>query len=253
MNKPKEQKTVLITGSGRGIGAACATLFAKRGYRVCINYHQDNVSAETLASQIIANGGEVMIRQANLSEESEVTGLFLAIDKNFGKLSALVNNAAIIMPQARLENMTAERINTVFKANITNYFLCCREAVKRMSTKNGGAGGSIVNVSSRASVTGSPEEYIDYAASKGAIDTLTIGLSKEVASEGIRVNAVRPGLIYTNMHADAGEATRVDRLKTKVPMRRGGNSQEVAEAIFWLSSEKASFTTGSFIDVSGGL
>ncbi len=246
-------KTVLITGAGRGIGAATATLFAQKGYSVCINYRSDEEAASALAERIQAQGGRCITVQADASDEKEVVRLFSTIDRELGALSVLVNNAGILKPQTRLEAMSAERINTILTTNVTSYFLCAREAVKRMSTRHGGRGGSIVNVSSGAARSGSPNEYIDYAASKGAIDTLTKGLSLEVASEGIRVNCVRPGLIYTQMHSDGGEPGRVDRLKSILPLGRGGQPEEVAEAIYWLASEKSSYSTGNFLDLAGGL
>lgn len=248
MNK----KSVIITGASRGIGAASAKLFAQHGYAVCINYRANQKAAEDVQHAIQQHGGECIIIQADVAQESEVMRLFSSVDKAFGSLSVLVNNTGILHKQCRLEDMQAERINTILQTNVTSAFLCCREAVRRMSTKHGGQGGSIVNVSSGAATRGSPNEYIDYAASKGAMDTLTIGLSKEVAAEGIRVNGVRPGLIYTEMHASGGEPARVDRLKNNIPMQRGGYPEEVAEAILWLASEKASFTTGSFLEVNGG-
>jgi NAD(P)-dependent dehydrogenase (short-subunit alcohol dehydrogenase family) len=244
---------VLITGASRGIGAATARLFAKNNYKICINYRNDSDSASSLANEIKQSGGQCITVQADVSVEDEVIRLFETVDQELGTLSVLVNNAGVLRKQSRLDAMTAERINHLLTSNVTSQFLCCREAVKRMSTKYHGRGGNIINVSSGASRTGSPNEYTDYAATKGAIDTLTIGLSKEVAAEKIRVNCVRPGLIYTDMHADGGEADRVERLKSKIPMQRGGNPAEVAEAIYWLGSDKSSFTTGSFIDVTGGL
>lgn len=248
-----EQKVALITGAGRGIGAATAKLFASKGYAVCINFKSDERSANDVAKTIIAQGGKCIIVQADVSCEDDVIRLFTTIDKDLGKLSVLVNNAGILKTQSRLEDMTADRINSILTNNVTSYFLCCREAVKRMSTRHGGIGGTIVNVSSAAARSGSPNEYIDYAASKGAIDTLTKGLSLEVAAENIRVNCVRPGLIYTDMHADGGEPKRVERLKTVIPMQRGGQASEVAEAIYWLASEKSSFSTGNYLDLAGGL
>lgn len=247
------QKIILITGASRGIGAATAKLFAQHGYAVCINYKSNESHALKLAEDITALGGTCITVQADVSKEHDVLHLFSSIDKTLGRISVLINNAGILKQQSRLEDLTAERINTLLSTNVTSYFLCCREAIKRMSFKYGGLGGSIVNVSSIASRTGSPNEYIDYAASKGAIDTLTKGLSVELAGEGIRVNCVRPGLIYTDMHADGGESGRVDRLKHNLPLKRGGEAMEVAEAIFWLASEKASFSTGAFLDVAGGL
>lgn len=246
-------KVVLVTGGGRGIGAATAKLFAAKGYAVCINYKSNHIAAEEVASEIISNGGDCLTAQADVSDEHEVVKLFERIDRELGKVSVVVNNAGILRQQCRLEAMTAERINSILINNVTSYFLCSREAVKRMSTRRGGYGGVIVNVSSGAARSGSPNEYIDYAASKGAIDTLTKGLSLEVASEGIRVNCVRPGLIYTEMHSDGGEPERVDRLKSLIPLKRGGMPQEVAEAIYWLASEKSSFSTGNYLDLAGGL
>lgn len=248
-----DSKVVLVTGGGRGIGAATAKLYASKGYSVCINYKSNSSAAETVARGITSAGGQCMTVQADVSNEVDVLKLFERIDAEFGVLSVLVNNAGILRKQSRLEDMTADRINTILSNNVTSYFLCCREAVKRMSTRHGGKGGVIVNVSSGASRSGSPNEYIDYAASKGAIDTLTKGLSLEVAAEGIRVNCVRPGLIHTEMHADGGEPGRVERLKSVIPLQRGGLPEEVAEAIYWLSSEKSSFSTGNYLDLCGGL
>lgn len=247
------KKVVIITGGGRGIGAATAKIFSKNDYMVCINYKSKSKEAIELAKSIIENGGHCITVQADVSKEEDVNRLFSIVDKELGTVSVLVNNAGIIKPQLRLEELDAKRINAILTNNVTSYFLCCREAVIRMSTKKGGVGGNIINVSSAASRSGSPNEYIDYAASKGAIDTLTRGLSLEVANEGIRVNCVRPGFIYTDMHSDGGESTRIERLQSIIPMRRGGQASEVAEAIYWLASEKASFSTGSFLDLAGGL
>ncbi|NQY95187.1 MAG: SDR family oxidoreductase [Campylobacteraceae bacterium] len=251
--KNKSQKIVLITGGSRGIGAQTAKLFASYNYAVCINYKSDVNAANDVVKEITAQGGKCIAIKADVSKQNDVIALFKTIDKELGTISVLVNNAGILHPQMRLDQMDANRINTILTTNITSYFLCSREAIKRMSTRYEGCGGSIVNVSSVASKTGSANEYIDYASSKGAIDTLTIGLSKEIAQEKIRVNCVRPGLIYTNMHKDGGEEGRVDRLKDVLPMKRGGLPLEVAEAIYWLSCEKSSFSTGCFIDVAGGL
>ena len=247
------QKVAIITGAGRGIGAATALLFARKGYAVCINYKSDVESASKLAETIIAAGGRCITVQADVSREDEVVRLFSTVDEVLGSVSVLVNNAGILKAQSRLEDMTAERINLILTQNVTSYFLCCREAVKRMSSRHGGVGGAIVNVSSGASRSGSPNEYIDYAASKGAVDTLTKGLSLEVAAEGIRVNCVRPGLIHTDIHADGGEPERIQRLKNNIPVKRGGQAEEVAEAIYWLASEKSSYSTGTYLDVTGGL
>lgn len=246
-------KVAIITGSSRGIGAETAKLFAENGYAVCINYISNDLAAEKIKNEILQKGGRCIAVKADASISSEVVRLFETVDLELGRVSVLVNNAAILKNQCRLVEITEERFSEVLQTNVMSCFLCCKEAVKRMSTKNGGIGGAIVNVSSGASKSGSPNEYIDYAASKGAVDTLTRGLALEVAAEGIRVNAVRPGLIYTEMHASGGEPNRVERLKSKIPLQRGGEPKEVAEAIFWLATEKSSFVTGSFIDPAGGL
>jgi NAD(P)-dependent dehydrogenase (short-subunit alcohol dehydrogenase family) len=243
---------VLITGASRGIGAACAVAAAQAGYDVCLNYASNVDAARSVAEQVKAIGRRCELAQGNVAEETEVLGIYDLIDRRFGRLDALINNAGVLETHMRLDQMTLQRFNRVFGVNITGSFLCAREAVKRMSTRHGGQGGAIVNVSSLAARLGSPNEYIDYAASKGAIDSLTIGLAKEVAAEGIRVNAVRPGLIYTEIHASGGEAGRVDRLKDNIPMKRGGTAQEVAQTILWLLSTEASYVTGTLIDVGGG-
>jgi NAD(P)-dependent dehydrogenase (short-subunit alcohol dehydrogenase family) len=245
-------KTILITGASRGIGAATAALAAEMGYAVVVNYHTNKEAAGKVAAGITAKGGRAIVIGADISKEDEVMRLFEEADKIFGRLDSLVNNAGILERQMRLEEMDAVRLNRIFAANITGQMICAREAVKRMSLKRGGNGGTIVNVSSIAAKTGSPSEYIDYAASKGAIDTFTIGLSKEVADEGIRVNGVRPAFIYTDIHAAGGEPGRIERIKNGIPLKRGGSASEVAEAIMWLASEKSSYSTGTFIDVSGG-
>lgn len=247
------QKVVIVTGGARGIGAATAKLFAKHGYAVCINYKSNTVAANNVVKEIKSLGGNCISQKADVSNEEEILRLFNNVDRELGKVSVLVNNAGILKQQSRLEKMSADRINLILNNNVTSYFLCCREAVKRMSTEHQGSGGVIINVSSAAARSGAPNEYVDYAASKGAIDTLTKGLSLEVAGEGIRVNGVRPGFIYTDMHADGGEPERIARLKSKIPMGRGGMPKEVAEAIYWLASEKSSFSTGSFLDLAGGL
>ncbi len=247
-----QNKIILITGGGRGIGAATARLAALAGYRICINYHLNRVAAEGVVAEIRDGGGEAVAIPADISSETEVLKLFEALDRQSGALCALVNNAGILEKQSRLSDMSAARLQRVFATNVTGSFLCAREAVRRMSTRNGGAGGAIVNVSSGASKHGAPNEYIDYAASKGAIDTMTLGLAKEVAAEGIRVNAVRPGLIYTDIHASGGEPGRVDRLSAMVPMQRGGRPEEVARTILWLLSDEASYVTGALVDVTGG-
>ena len=243
---------LLVTGGSRGIGATTARLAAQRGYTVCITYLQNQVAAEAVVADITATGGRALALPANVSVEREVMRLFEHIDTHLGPISALVNNAGILEQQMRVDQMEAARLQRIFTTNIVGPFLCAREAVRRMSTSYGGAGGAIVNVSSGAARLGAPGEYVDYAASKGAIDTFTIGLAKEVATEGIRVNAVRPGVIYTEIHASGGEPERVDRVKASVPMRRGGQSAEVAHAILWLLSDEASYITGACLDVTGG-
>lgn len=246
------RKVVLVTGGGRGIGAATALLAARRGYAVAVNYLRDADAADEVVARIVADGGDAAALQADVAVEAQVAGLFARLDARFGRLDALVNNAGVLETQMRLDSMDAARVHRVLDANVVGPLLCCREAVRRMSTRHGGQGGAIVNVSSVAALTGSPGEYVDYAASKGALDTLTRGLAQEVAQEGIRVNGVRPGFIYTGMHASGGEPGRVDRVKAFVPMRRGGQPEEVAQAILWLLSDEASYSTGGFIDVAGG-
>lgn len=245
-------KTLLITGASRGIGAACAILAAERGWQVAINYRADGEAAAAIVRTIEEAGGSAFAVQADVAREDDVLRMFATLDQRCGRLDGLVNNAGILARQMRVEQMDAARIGRILATNVTGSFLCAREAVLRMSTKHGGSGGAIVNVSSRAAVLGSSGEYVDYAASKAALDALTIGLSKEVANEGIRVNGVRPGLIDTEMHASGGEPGRIARLQGSVPMGRGGEAIEVARAIVWLLSDEATYTTGSFIDVSGG-
>jgi NAD(P)-dependent dehydrogenase (short-subunit alcohol dehydrogenase family) len=243
---------MLVTGGGRGIGAATAMLAARRGYAVCVNYRRDRDAADEVVRQIEADGGTAIAIPADVSQESEVVRLFGTLDATLGPITALVNNAGILERQARVEEMTADRLHRVLATNVVGYFLCAREAVRRMSTRHGGRGGAIVNVSSAASRLGSAGEYVDYAASKGALDTMTLGLAREVAAEGIRVNAVRPAFIRTEIHAQGGEPGRVDRMAPSVPMRRGGGPEEVARAILWLVSDEASYTTAALIDIAGG-
>ena len=245
-------KVLVVTGGSRGIGAATALLASQRGYAVSVSYARDRVAADAIVAAIAAGGGKAVAVQGDVTHEKDVVRLFDEAAAALGPVTALVNNAGILETQSRLENMEAARFERVFAANITGPFLCSREAVRRMSTKRGGAGGAIVNVSSMAAKLGSPGEYVDYAASKGAIDTFTIGLAREVAEDGIRVNAVRPGIIYTEIHVSAGEPGRVERLKSAVPMKRGGEPEEVARAILWLLSDEASYCTGTFLDVTGG-
>ncbi|MDZ7277458.1 SDR family oxidoreductase [Pantoea eucrina] len=242
----------LVTGGSRGIGRATALLLAQAGYRVAVNFRQRESEARQVVADIEAQGGSAFVIQADIADEAQVVRMFERLDREPDTLSVLVNNAGILFRQCRVEELDAERIQRVFATNVTGTFICCREAVKRMSTRHNGQGGAIVNVSSAASRLGAPNEYVDYAASKGAMDTLTRGLSLEVAAEGIRVNSVRPGLIYTEMHADGGEPGRVDRLGAALPMGRGGQAQEVAAAILWLVSDAASYVTGTFIDAAGG-
>jgi NAD(P)-dependent dehydrogenase (short-subunit alcohol dehydrogenase family) len=245
-------KTMIITGASRGIGAATARLAAEHGFAIIVNYQKNRAAAEKAVADILSRGGKAAAVQADISKEEDILRLFSETDRLFGNLQSLINNAGILEKQMRLEEMEVSRLNRIFSANITGQLICAREAIKRMSIKHGGLGGTIVNVSSIAARTGAPNEYIDYAVSKGAIDTFTIGLSKEVADDGIRVNCVRPAFIYTDIHADGGEPGRVDRIKENIPMKRGGTAQEVAEAILWLASEKSSYSTGTFIDITGG-
>ncbi len=246
------EKVALITGGSRGIGAATAMRLASLGYNVCVNYRRDENAALQVVADISALGRRAIAVRADVSKESDVIDLFTQVDERLGNVCALVNNAGVLLPTSRVEDMTADRINLILATNVTGYFLCSREAIKRMSTRRGGRGGSIVNVSSAASRLGSPNEYVDYAASKGAVDTLTRGLSLELAAEGIRVNCVRPGFIHTQMHADGGEANRVDRIKDTIPLKRGGEPDEVASAIAFLLGADASYITGAFIDLAGG-
>ncbi len=245
-------KVVLITGASRGIGAATALLCAEQGYDLALNYAQDEASATHLAEQVRRMGRRAVTIQADVSQESDVLRMFATIDDALGPLTALVNNAGIVAPVARVDQMTFDRIHRMFAVNVLGSFLCAREAVLRMSTRHGGKGGVIVNVSSRAAELGSPGIFVDYAASKGAIDSFTVGLAREVAGEGIRVNAVRPGLIETEIHAASGMADRLTTGVSSVPMLRIGTAQEVAQAIVWLLSDASSYTTGTLLDVGGG-
>jgi len=245
-------KVIVITGASRGIGAATARLAGERGYSVCVNYLRDRSAAEAVVQDIVGRGGKAVAVRADMQSEDDIVAMFLAVDAQLGRVTALVNNAGIVAEPRRLDGFDASRLGHLFAINAIAPFLCAREAIKRMSTRYGGAGGGIVNVSSAASRLGSPGEYVDYAASKAAIDTMTIGLAKEVAAEGIRVNAVRPGIIYTDIHASGGQADRVERFKEQIPMKRGGQPDEVARAILWLLSDEASYATGAILDVSGG-
>lgn len=247
-----EQKVMIVTGGSRGIGAATAQLAARQGYAVCVNYVSNRAAAQAIVDKITAGGGRAICVAGDVAKEEDIVRLFETVDQELGPVTALINNAGILDQGIRVEDMTAERINRVLITNITGSMICAREAVRRMSTRHGGRGGAIVNLSSMAAKLGGPFEFVDYAASKGAIDSFTIGLAKEVAAEGIRVNAVRPGLIYTDIHASGGTLDRVDRLKDGVPMKRGGTPEEVAEALLWLASDAASYATGTIIDISGG-
>ncbi len=245
-------RVMLITGASRGIGAATARLAAQQGYALCLNYHQRADAANAVLEQVRGLGVTAIAVKADVADEAQVLHMFDVIDREFGRLDVLVNNAGMLEQQMRLEQMDAARWSRVLGANVIGSFLCAREAIKRMSTRHGGKGGAIVNLSSVAARLGAPGEYIDSAAAKGAIDSMTLGLAKEVASEGIRVNAVRPGVIHTDIHAAGGEPDRVERVKASVPMGRGGQAEEIAEAILWLASEKASYASGALLDVAGG-
>ena len=250
--QPMHDKVVLVTGGSRGIGAATVRLAASRGYRVVVNYVRDRVAADSLVAAI---GGErkAVAVQADVSVDADVHRLFADVDRTFGRLDALVNNAGIVDLSTRVERMTAARVTRMLGVNVVGPFICAREAIRRMSTSGGGSGGAIVNVSSGASRLGSANEYVDYAASKGAIDTFTIGLAREVAADGIRVNAVRAGITATDIHASSGDPARVDRLASRIPMQRVARAEEIAAAVLWLLSEEASYVTGAVLDVTGGL
>lgn len=246
------QKVMLVTGGGRGIGAAVALLASARGYAVAVNYTANAAAAQALVQRIEDGGGKAMAVQADVASEPDVHDLFAAVDKRFGRLDALVNNAGVVDVAARVDEMDFRRLRRMFDINVIGSFLCAREAIRRMSTRHGGQGGAIVNVGSAAARLGSPGQYVDYAAAKGAIDVFTIGLAKEVAAEGIRVNCVRPGLIETDIHASGGLPHRVRDLQHQVPMQRGGSAEEVAHAVLWLLNEEASYVTMGVLDVTGG-
>ncbi|WP_186212054.1 SDR family oxidoreductase [Burkholderia gladioli] len=252
MNTDSRFPLILITGGSRGVGAATARLAAAQGYDVAISFVSDEAAARAVAADVEAAGRRALAVRADSADPGQVAGLFEAIDQEFGRLDVLVNNAAIIARQSRLEDLGFERMQRIFAVNAIGPMLCAQQAVKRMSTRHGGRGGAVVNVSSASARLGSPNEYVDYAASKGALETFTTGLAKEVAREGIRVNCVRPGHIYTDMHASGGEPGRVDRVKDSIPMGRGGQPEEVARAILWLAGAEASFVTGTFLDATGG-
>nr|WP_255429190.1 SDR family oxidoreductase [Ramlibacter albus] len=243
---------MLVTGASRGIGAATARLAAKHGYAVAVNYTSNEAAAAQVVRDIEAAGSRAFAVRADVASEADILAMFEQVDKRLGRLTALVNNAGVVDITQRVDEMSAARLKRMFDINVIGSILCAREAVRRMSTRHGGPGGAIVNVSSAASRLGSPGQYVDYAAAKGAIDAFTLGLAKEVAAEGIRVNAVRPGLIETDIHASGGIPDRVEKLKHHVPMQRGGSAEEVAQAILWLLSPQASYTTMSLVEVSGG-
>ena len=243
---------MIVTGASRGIGAATAILAAERGYAVCVNYVRNRLRADEVVATIRKAGGRAIAIAADVSREHEILRMYETVDREFGRVTVLVNNAGVLETQARVEDVNAARLLRLFNVNVVGSFLCAREAIRRMSVKHGGTGGSIVNVSSVAARLGAAGEYVDYAASKGAIDTFTVGLAREVADEGIRVNGVRPGFIYTEIHAEGGEPGRVDRIKDSLPMKRGGEAVEVARAILWLASDEASYSTGSILEVAGG-
>ena len=245
-------RVVLITGGGRGIGAETAKRAAAAGWKVALSYVADEAAAQSVVAAIEALGGEALAVQADVGAEEDIVALFKAVDARFGRLDGLVNNAGIVSPKGRVDEYSAERVERIMRVNVTGSILCAREAVRRMSTLHGGAGGAIVNVSSVASVLGSAGEYVDYAASKGAIDTFTIGLAREVATEGIRVNAVRPGTVATEIHASGGQPDRIERVRPMIPMKREGRPDEIASAIIWLLSDEASYITGALLDAGGG-
>ncbi|MGF7008259.1 SDR family oxidoreductase [Aminobacter sp. BE322] len=245
-------KVLLVTGGSRGIGAAICRLAVEAGYRVALNYAANEAAAKALVAELETAGGEAIAIKGDVGSEADVLSMFAEVDRTFGRLDAFVNNAGVVDMKARVDEMSAARLERMMRINVVGSILCAREAVRRMSSLHGGAGGAIVNISSAAATLGSPGEYVDYAASKGAIDTFTIGLAREVATEGVRVNAVRPGIIDTEIHASGGQPDRIAAIRGLVPMKREGQAQEVAQAVIWLLSDAASYTTGSILNVSGG-
>ncbi|MDH2077034.1 glucose 1-dehydrogenase [Pseudomonas atacamensis] len=252
MDKVSQAPLILITGGSRGVGAATARLAAAQGYDVAISYVANESAALEVVADIEELGRKGLAVRADSADPEQVAELFSAIDRSFGRIDVLVNNAGVLAKQSRMEDLSFERMQRIFAVNALGPILCAQQAVKRMSLRHGGTGGVVINISSASARLGSPNEYVDYAASKGALETFTIGFAKEVAREGIRVNCIRPGHIYTDMHASGGEPGRVDRVKESIPMGRGGQPEEVARAILWLASAEASFVTGTFLDVTGG-
>lgn len=246
------KEVVLVTGGSRGIGAAIARLAGERRYSVAVNFVEREDAARAVVNDIVAKGGEAIAVKADLSDEADIIQMFHEVDAKLGRLTALINNAGILYQQSEVRNLSASRLHRMFAVNSIAPFLCAREAVRRMAISNGGAGGSIINISSTAVKQGGPFHYVDYAASKGALEVFTSGLAKEVAADGIRVNAVRPGMVYTDIHASGGDADRVNKVKGNIPMQRGGEPEEIACAVLWLLSKEASYCTGSILDVSGG-
>lgn len=247
------RQSIVITGAGRGIGAATAVLAASQGYRVCVNYLADRAAAENIAAGIVASGGQAIAVAADVSDESQVKDMFDIAEKDLGPISGLVNSAGVLQLQSSVSGIDVKRFENILRTNVIGTFICSKLALERMSTSNGGEGGAVVNISSVAARTGAPFEYADYAASKGAVDSLTAGLAREAAPQGVRVNLVRPGFIYTDMHAAGGEPDRVDRLAENIPLGRGGQPEEVARAVLWLLSDAAAYAVGTRIDVTGGV